>query len=199
MGPSATLRPTTREGTAPSHRVRPLTRSLLRALSSLPMVAGLFYLSGQPTANAAAAPVPFAFTFDAVGNLIVTEAGSSDLASYSVASNGTVTKIGSAGDGQAALCWVTAVDGYFYGSNAGSANVSQFGETSDGVPNLVGVAASLSSGATDSAASSDGRYLYVEEGGIGTIAEFQVASAGALAQIGQVSELSAPLEGIAAS
>jgi 6-phosphogluconolactonase (cycloisomerase 2 family) len=157
------------------------------------------YLSGQPTVNAAAAPVPFAFTFDAVGNLIVTEAGSSDLASYSVASNGTVTKIGSAGDGQAALCWVTAVDGYFYGSNAGSANVSQFGETSDGVPNLVGVAASLSSGATDSAASSDGRYLYVEEGGIGTVAEFQVASAGALAQIGQVSELSAPLEGIAAS
>jgi hypothetical protein len=105
----------------------------------------------------------------------------------------------SAGDGQAALCWVTAADGYFYGSNAGSANVSQFVETSGGVPDLVGVAASLSSGATDSAASSDGRYIYVEEGGIGTIEELQVGSGGALTQVGEVSGLPAPMEGIAAS
>jgi hypothetical protein len=157
------------------------------------------YLSDQPTINAAAAPVPFAFTFDAVGNLIVTEAGASDLTSYLVARQGTVTEIGSAGDGQGALCWVTAADGYFYGSNAGSANVSQFAETSGGVPDLVGVAASLSSGATDSAASSDGRYIYVEEGGTGTVAEFEVGSAGALTQVGEVSGLSAPMEGITAT
>jgi hypothetical protein len=157
------------------------------------------YLSDQPTINAAAAPVPFAFTFDDVGNLIVTEAGASDLTSYLVARGGTVTEIGSAGDGQAALCWVTAVDGYFYGSNAGSANVSQFAETSGGAPDLVGVAASLTSGATDSAASSDGRDIYVEEGGTGAVDEFQVGSGGALTQVGEVSGLSAPMEGIAAS
>ena len=57
----------------------------------------------------------------------------------------------------------------------------------------------VSSGATDSAASSDGRYIYVEEGGFGTVAEFEVGSAGALIQIGEVSGLSAPMEGIAAS
>jgi hypothetical protein len=157
------------------------------------------YLSDQPTINAAAAPVPFAFTFDAVGNLIVTEAGASDLTSYLVARAGAVTEIGSAGDGQAALCWVTAADGYFYGSNAGSANVSQFVETLGGVPNLVGVAASLSSGATDSAASSDGRDIYVEEGGTGAVDEFQIGSGGALTQVGEVSGLSAPMEGIVAS
>jgi Lactonase, 7-bladed beta-propeller len=157
------------------------------------------YLSWEPTVNAAAAPVPFAFTFDPAGNLIVTEAGASDLTAYSVGGDGTLSEIGSAADGQAALCWVTAADGYFYGSNAGSANVSQFGETSPGDLDLVGVAASVNSGATDSAVSSDGRYLYVEEGGAGTIAEFQVGPAGALSEVGSITGLSAPMEGIAAS
>ena len=41
-GPSAILRRTTPEGTVPSRQVRQLTRSLLKALSSLPMMAGLF-------------------------------------------------------------------------------------------------------------------------------------------------------------
>jgi hypothetical protein len=93
----------------------------------------------------------------------------------------------------------SSADGYFYGSNAGSANVSQFVETLGGVPNLVGVAASLSSGATDSAASSDGRDIYVEEGGTGAVDEFQIGSGGALTQVGEVSGLSAPMEGIVAS
>ncbi|MFZ0667394.1 MAG: hypothetical protein WAM97_16690 [Acidimicrobiales bacterium] len=81
---------------------------------------------------------------------------------------------------------------YFYGSNAGSANVSQFNENSGGIPELVGVAASLSSGATDSAASSDGRYIYVEAGGIGTVDEFRVGPAGALAQIGHCRDFRHP-------
>jgi hypothetical protein len=72
-------------------------------------------------------------------------------------------------------------------------------ETLGGVPNLVGVAASLSSGATDSAASSDGRDIYVEEGGTGAVDEFQIGSGGALTQVGEVSGLSAPMEGIVAS
>jgi hypothetical protein len=157
------------------------------------------YLSSEPTVNAAAAPVPFAFTFDSAGNLIVTEAGASDLTAYSVAANGTVSEIGSAADGQTALCWVTEADGYFYGSNAGSADVSRFGEPSPGDIDLVGVAASLNAAATDSAVSSDGRYLYVEEGGSGSVAEFQIGPAGALSEVGSVTGLSAPMEGIAAS
>jgi 6-phosphogluconolactonase (cycloisomerase 2 family) len=157
------------------------------------------YLSWEPTVNVAVAPIPFAFTFDSAGNLLVTEAGASDLTAYSIASNGTVTAVGSAGDGQAALCWVTAADGYFYGSNAGSANVSEFDETVPGDLNLVGIAASVNAGATDSAVSSDGRYLYVEEGGAGTVFEFQIGPGGALTSVGSLSGLSAPMEGIAAS
>jgi len=63
----------------------------------------------------------------------------------------------------------------------------------------VGVAASVGGGATDSAASVDGRYLYVEEGGSGSVTEFQIGRAGVLTQIGTISGLSAPMEGIAAS
>ena len=33
-------------------------------------------------------------------------------------------------DGHAALCWVNTADGYFFGSNAGNANVSEFGASS---------------------------------------------------------------------
>jgi hypothetical protein len=155
--------------------------------------------SSEPVVNPAVAPLPFGFTFDSAGHLMVTEAGANDLTSYGVNANGTVTAIGTAGDGQAALCWVTEEDGYFYGSNAGSANVSQFAENSSGQPKLVGSPTSTVSGATDSAASADGRFLYVEEGGAGTVDEFQVGPGGSLTQIGELTGLSAPMEGIAAS
>jgi 6-phosphogluconolactonase (cycloisomerase 2 family) len=155
--------------------------------------------SAPPVVTAAAAPIPFGFTFNSWGDLVVTEAGASDLTSYAVNRDGSLTMIGTAGDGQGALCWVTGDNGYFYGSNAGSANVSQFSENSSGAPQLVGVAASTGSGATDSAASSDGRFLYVEEGGAGTVYEFQVGAGGSLTQIGELTGLAAPMEGIAAT
>lgn len=156
--------------------------------------------SSEPVVNPAAAPIPFAFTFDSAGHLVVTDAGSSALTSYKVNQDGTVTPLGTAGDGQAALCWVTDDDGYFYGSNAGSANVSLFVLGWSGAPRLVGTAAlTTGGGATDSAVTPDGRFLYVEEGGAGTVDEFQVGSGGYLTLIGELSGLQAPMEGIAAS
>jgi hypothetical protein len=161
---------------------------------------GFFGLpSAEPVVNPSAAPVPFGFTFDWAGHLEVTEAGSSDLTSYSINWNGTLAPIGTVGDGQAALCWVTEADGYFYGSNAGSANVSEFAVNGSGSPSLVGVAASTVSGSTDSAATSDGRFLYVEQGGAGTVFEYEIGSGGSLSQIGEVTGLTAPMEGIAAT
>ena len=153
-----------------------------------------------PVVNPAAAPIPFAFTFDPAGHLLVTEAAASALTSYTVNSDGTVTSLGTVGDGQAALCWVTPDDGFFYGSNAGSANVSQFVLGPSGDPQLVGVATpTTGGGATDSAASSDGQFLYVEEGGAGTVDQFQVGPGGSLTQVGELTGLTAPIEGIAAS
>jgi 6-phosphogluconolactonase (cycloisomerase 2 family) len=156
-------------------------------------------LSSAPTVNAAAGPVPFGFTFDQAGHLIMTQAGGSQLTQYSIAPDGTLTALGTVNDGQAALCWISTADGYFYGSNAGSANVSQFSETSTGALSLVGVAAVTDSGATDSSPSSDGQYLYVENGGGGTVDEYQIGAGGSLTEIGRITGLPAPMEGIAAS
>jgi 6-phosphogluconolactonase (cycloisomerase 2 family) len=156
-------------------------------------------LSLHPVVNPSATPVPFSFTFDPAGHLVVTEAGSSDLSVYTLNAGGTVTALGSATDGQTALCWVTAVNGVFYGSNAGSATISAFQVGIAGTPSLVGVAAVTEAGTTDSVATPNGHFLYVENGGAGTLDEFHVNSDGTLFEIGTVTGLSVPMEGIAAS
>ncbi len=125
--------------------------------------AGLVSL--HPVANVSATPVPFSFVFDPAGHLVVTEAGSSDLSVYSLNADDTVTALGSVTDGQAALCWITEVGSSFYGSNAGSATVSAFQVGAGGTPVLTGVAASTEAGTTDSAATPNGRFLYVTDGG----------------------------------
>ena len=64
-------------------------------------------LSAAPTANPSATPVPFGFTFDPAGDLVVTEAGTSALTTYAVHGDGTLTELHSVTNGLAALCWVT--------------------------------------------------------------------------------------------
>ena len=111
----------------------------------------------------------------------------------------TVTALGSVSDGQAALCWVTQVGAWFYGSNAGSATVSAFQVGTSGAPVLTGQAASTQAGTTDSAATPNGRFLYVTAGGAGTVDEFHINSDGTLFEIGMVTGLPSAMEGIAAS
>ena len=64
-------------------------------------------LSAAPTANPSATPVPFGFTFDPAGDLVVTEAGASALTTYAIHGDGTLTELHSVTNGFAALCWVT--------------------------------------------------------------------------------------------
>jgi 6-phosphogluconolactonase (cycloisomerase 2 family) len=156
-------------------------------------------LSLTPVVNASATPVPFAFSFDSAGHIVVTEAGTSDVSVYGINANETLTSLGSVTDGQTALCWIATANGFFYGSNAGSANLSAFQVSSGGVPALVGIAASTEAGTTDSAVTPNDRFLYVENGGAGTVDEFHVNSDGTLFEIGMVTGLTAPMEGIAAS
>jgi 6-phosphogluconolactonase (cycloisomerase 2 family) len=156
-------------------------------------------LSLTPVVNASATAVPFSFAFDLAGHLVVTEAGSSNLSVYTLNADDTVTALGSVTDGQKALCWVTQVGAFFYGSNAGSATVSAFQVGTTGTPVLTGQAASTEAGTTDSAATPNGRFLYVTNGGAGTVDEFHVNSDGTLFEIGMVTGLPSPMEGIAAS
>ena len=77
-------------------------------------------LPRRPVVNSLPGEVPFAVTFDARGRLLVAEAGTNALASFTLNADGTVTKLDAVGTGQAATCWVVGAGGFFYTSNAGS-------------------------------------------------------------------------------
>jgi 6-phosphogluconolactonase (cycloisomerase 2 family) len=163
-------------------------------------VSGNGSLSQNPVITPALNALPFSFTFDSAGNLVATEASNSSLSTYRVNANGSLTNLGSVSDGAAALCWVSGANGYFYGSNAGSGTVSSFTESSAGAPLLVSAtAATAHAGTTDSTVSPDGKFLYVESGGAGTIDAFAIGAGGTLTQIETIFNIPVASEGIAVS
>lgn len=162
-----------------------------------------------PVVTAAAAPIPFAVSFDASGRLLVAEA-SGGASSYTVHRDGTLSLIsGHVANGQLATCWSVTAKGFFYTANAGSNTVTGYREDRHGVLSLVdasGVTATTEPGPIDVAASSNGRFLYQlleQSTGDGTIAEFAVGDDGSLTRIGTVTGLSpnnlTGVEGIAAT
>jgi 6-phosphogluconolactonase (cycloisomerase 2 family) len=144
--------------------------------------------------------LPFAFTFDSAGNVVSAEAATSSVSTYGVNTNGTLTWLGTVSEDQAALCWISGANGYFYGSNAGSGTVSSFDESATGAPQLVNaVAATAHAGTIDSAVSPGGSTLYVESGGAGTIDAYKIGSGGVLTQIETIFNVPLASEGIAVS
>jgi 6-phosphogluconolactonase (cycloisomerase 2 family) len=153
-------------------------------------------LSNVPVVNDSATPVPFGFVFDPQGRLVVGEAGTSDVSTYILHDDGTLTPIGSATDAQAALCWIDRVGQTYFVSNAGSGSVSSFHLDAGGHPALVATT-HVGAGTIDLDHSGDGRFLYVQLGGTGTLGELSVDRAGQLSLIGTVAT-SATQEGIVA-
>jgi len=157
-------------------------------------------LSATPVVNASAMPVPFAFTFDPFGRLVSGEAGASAVTTYRIQTRGTLTDPKSQGDGQAALCWIVRVRGFYYVANTASNNLSGYRIDAAGQPSLLdgdGVVAATNPGPIDLASS--GAYVYAETGLNGTVDEFSIASDGTLSPIGSVTGLPPGLEGITAS
>ncbi|MFZ0665556.1 MAG: hypothetical protein WAM97_07355 [Acidimicrobiales bacterium] len=153
-----------------------------------------------PVANASTTPVPFSFTWGPNGQLVVAEAKTSNVSTYLVNSNGTLTAESTLTDGQAALCWITEASGFDFVANAGSNSLSAYQVSSTGGLSLVGstgVVASTDTGPIDIAATPGGRYIYSEDGGAGAVDEFAVNSNGTLTAIGTVEDLGAGIEGIA--
>ena len=142
-------------------------------------------LSASPVVNSEPGAVPFAISFDATGHLVIAEAGTNALATFSLSTGGTVTPISTVGTGQAATCWVAAAQGFFYVSNAGSGSVSQYSDSPGGTLALAGQTAT-DPGSVDASASIGGQYLYVQTGGNGVVDEFHVGVNGTLAEIGSV-------------
>lgn len=151
--------------------------------------------ASRPVTTVLPDAVPFAVAFDAHGDLAVSEAGPNAVATFTLDHRGALKPIAQALTGQAATCWIVNVGGRLYLSNAGSGTVSVF----DGALNPVGLTATRG-GTVDAAASSDGRFLYVQTGAAGGVDEFRVGSDGKLTPVGSVTVPDAVGgEGIAAS
>lgn len=127
--------------------------------------------------------VPFGFVQGGHHRLFVTEAGPNALATFTINADGTATKTSSVLTGQAATCWVTAVRDFLYASNAGTSNLTGFKVSGHGQPTVLGNTPT-DPGTVDSAASSDGRYLYVQTGVKGIVDEFKVNADGSLTGLG---------------
>jgi hypothetical protein len=141
---------------------------------------------GRPTSTPVVTPlpgaVPFAVDFDAAGRVLITEAGTNSVASFTIASNGALTPVTSVATGGQATCWIAGVGPYVYASNAGSADVSGF---LDGPSTLTPLGDTATNGGTVDAASV-GRFLYVQTGAEGIVDEFQVEPGGSLTALGSV-------------
>jgi 6-phosphogluconolactonase (cycloisomerase 2 family) len=142
--------------------------------------------AATPMVNAEPGTVPFSFVFDRAGRLVVTDAGTDAVSTYTVHRDGSVTPVGApVATGQAATCWIVRTGDHLYVSNAGSADLSGYRSGSGGALTSLGTTATQP-GTVDAAVSRDGRFLYVQTGGQGVVDEFQVHSDGSLTQIGSV-------------
>jgi 6-phosphogluconolactonase (cycloisomerase 2 family) len=156
--------------------------------------------SGSPVVTNLPGAVPFGFVPNDRRGIFLTEAGPNALATFDIHRDGSARQVAFAATGQAATCWVVAIGDLLYTSNAGSATISGF-RASDGGRHLTALGyASTDPGTIDAAASSDGRFLYVQTGVNGIIDEFTVNHDGTLTQFGTAAiPDGAGSEGIAAS
>ncbi len=142
-------------------------------------------LSASPVANSEPGTVPFAIAFDQAGHLLIGEAGPSAVAIFRLHRDGTVTQLDSLANGQPGLCWLTPAGEFFYTGNTASNSTSGYQSGDNGQLTLLG-STSTDPGTVDSAATADGRFLYVQTGGKGVVDEFRVNSDGSLHEVGWV-------------
>lgn len=156
-------------------------------------------LSATPVSTVEDGAVPFAVSFDRRGHLVVAEAGTNAIATFSIARDGRVTQLSQALTGQAATCWIAGDGTVFYTSNAGSGTVSGYRVTGGGGLTALGNTAT-DGGTVDAAETGDGAYLYVQTGATGVVDGYRVNHDGSLTKVTSVTVAGAVGgEGIAAS
>ncbi len=147
---------------------------------------------------------PFGFGFGHDNAVIVSDAGSGAVSSYTVDEEGNLDLVTPAlSDTQAAPCWIVVPrDGRFaYTANAGSGTISSYTIGENGNLALLDVAAASvahGSAPTDMALSNNSRFLYVRNGGNGTISGFRLTADGSLRPVSTMGGLPAGTQGIAA-
>jgi 6-phosphogluconolactonase (cycloisomerase 2 family) len=161
------------------------------------------YASG-PVSTPAAGTTPFGFDIDNQGHVIVSEAVASQLSSYSIAGNGTLTPITpGVVDHQGAACWVAITDNgrYAYTANTSTSSISGYAIDQNGGLSLLdasGLTATVPA-PLDLAFSEGSRYLYALSNGAHRIDAFRVNGDGSLTPIGSTPGLPAGATGLAAS
>jgi 6-phosphogluconolactonase (cycloisomerase 2 family) len=146
---------------------------------------GLFGPSRTPEITPLPGTVPFGFTFDRHRNLVLTEAGTNSVATFRVSWTGALVELDSVATGQAATCWIAGAGDTFYVSNAGSGTVSHYTVSHSGTL-AGGDTTATDAGTVDAAASSDGRYLYVQAGAAGIVDAYRIHHDGSLTATGSV-------------
>ena len=137
--------------------------------------------AGPPVANQSSGPGPFGFTFAGNDLLIVSEVVANAASSYRITKDGTLEVVsGSVPTTEEAACWVvtnsTTDPRYAYVVNFTSGSISGYRIEGTGALSLLdpdgqtGVAID-SRAVLDSAASGDGRFLYVKRSSTGTDGE----------------------------
>lgn len=157
--------------------------------------------SPTPVTSPSNGLVPFGFIFTQQGHLLVSEAGSGAVSSYSILSDGTLQVITpSAANAQAATCWIAGNRRHAFTANTGSGTLSAY-RVKAGKGNVVldeGVAG-MGNLNIDLAITIDGRFLYALNAGNGTIGMFRITSKGTLIDLGMIDGgLSIFAQGIAA-
>ncbi|RZS79404.1 6-phosphogluconolactonase (cycloisomerase 2 family) [Motilibacter rhizosphaerae] len=129
--------------------------------------------AAAPVATQVPGTVPFAVASDAAGHLAVAFAGTSEVRTYAVAADGTLTTLGQVATGQAATCWIAASGDLLVASNAGSGTVSRIQVGAGGGLTALGTTAT-DPGTVDSAFTPDGSELFVQTGATGTVDAYAV-------------------------
>lgn len=146
-----------------------------------------------PSVNAVktqtAGAVPFSFTFDRFGHLVVVDASTGSVTSYTIQHNGMVKVNSTAFTGQAATCWITTNGGNIYTDNTGSGTLSGFMPSRSGnltplTTNSIVAVAGSGTLPLDMGVSFNGRFVYSLETGAGVIGVFKMKGDGTLTSLG---------------
>ena len=158
-----------------------------------------------PAVFPTAGPVPFGFAFDSRGRLLVTDPGVSTVTSYELYSGVIAGPDAFVETGQAATCWIVGTERWranlAYAANTGSGSLSGFRVLRDGSFSEIGIFP-VGDGALniDLAVTRDGRFIYTQNAGFGTVSIFRIRYNGTLAFVDEIDvvEPASGFQGIAA-
>lgn len=155
-----------------------------------------------PSWTASNGTTPYGFAWGKGGVLIVSDAATGALSSYTVSTAGALTVVsGSVVDGGIAPCWVAVTHGgtWVYTTNAHGSTISTYTVGTGGsLTLLTSVAATTGAADTDmDVGGSHGQYLFVYDAGAGEIQQFGIGSTGGLTLLSAVYNLPATAEGLA--